>query len=365
MDFIDQLKQLATRADQLKDKIATEEATKTSLILPFFQLLGYDVFNPMEFVPEYTADVGIKKGERVDYAILQEEKPVILIEAKWCGEALESHDSQLFRYFGTTPAKFAILTNGLTYRFYTDLDESNKMDLVPFMEFDIQNIKEEFVPELKKFQKSNLDIDAIFSSASDLKYSNAIKQLLTKQLNSPEDAFINYLLSEVYTGRHTQPIIDKFRDIVKRALTQWVNNILNEKFQNAMQNAKQESTVEDQVAATETIESGNETTENSKIVTSLAELEAYVIVKTILHENVNTDCITYKDTESYLGILYNGNTRKWICRLFLEGAKKSVVFPDTENANGTRYYIDGVNDLYQYKEKLLDSVNRFMQTESN
>jgi predicted type IV restriction endonuclease len=235
MDFIDQLKQLATRADQLKDKINTEEATKTSLILPFFQLLGYDVFNPMEFVPEYTADVGIKKGERVDYAILIDEKPVILIEAKWCGEKLESHDSQLFRYFGTSPAKFAILTNGLIYRFYTDLDESNKMDLVPFMEFDILDIKEELVPELKKFQKATLDIEAIFSSASDLKYSNSIKQVLSKQFNSPDDAFVNYILSEVYAGRHTQPIIEKFKDIVKRSFSQWVTNILNEKFQTAIE----------------------------------------------------------------------------------------------------------------------------------
>lgn len=61
MDFIDQLKQFAKRVDTLKDSIQTEEATKTAIIMPFFSMLGYDVFNPQEFVPEYTADVGIKR----------------------------------------------------------------------------------------------------------------------------------------------------------------------------------------------------------------------------------------------------------------------------------------------------------------
>lgn len=95
--------------------------------MPFFSLLGYDVFDPHEFIPEFTADVGIKKGEKVDYAITKDGKPIILIEAKWCGDNLEKHGSQLFRYFGTTSAKFGILTNGIIYKFYTDLDESNKM----------------------------------------------------------------------------------------------------------------------------------------------------------------------------------------------------------------------------------------------
>lgn len=121
MDFIDQVKQFAKRVEGMKDTIQTEEATKTSIIMPFFSLLGYDVFNPNEFIPEFTADVGIKKGEKVDYAILSDGSPVILIECKWIGEPLEKHDSQLFRYFGTSKAKFAILTNGLIYRFYTDL----------------------------------------------------------------------------------------------------------------------------------------------------------------------------------------------------------------------------------------------------
>lgn len=177
MDFADQVKILSKRVDTLKNQIQTEEATKTSFIMPFFQLLGYDVFNPLEFVPEYTADVGIKKGEKVDYAILNDGEPVILVEAKWCGESLDKHGGQLFRYFGTTKAKFGILTNGFEYRFFTDLDEQNKMDQKPFFVFDITQIKEQDITELKKFHKASFDIDAVFSAAEDLKYSNQVKQL--------------------------------------------------------------------------------------------------------------------------------------------------------------------------------------------
>ncbi|EGP5463963.1 endonuclease, partial [Enterococcus faecium] len=173
--FQDTLKQLGKRVVELKDSIGTEEATKTSLIMPFFAALGYDLFNPTEFVPEFTADVGIKKGEKVDYAIVLEGQPTILIEAKSINEQLTKHDSQLFRYFGTTVSKFGILTNGEEYKFFTDLDEPNKMDLTPFLTVNITKIKDSQIPELAKFHKDNFDVDKITSSAAELKYLNSLK----------------------------------------------------------------------------------------------------------------------------------------------------------------------------------------------
>lgn len=189
MGFNEDLKQLAERVVSLRESISTEEATKMSMILPFFQLLGYDVFNPSEFCPEYTADIGVKKGEKVDYAILIDNTPQILIECKWCGESLSKHGSQLFRYFGTSQAKFGILTNGLTYQFFTDLDEVNKMDLTPFLEIHLDNLKDAQINELKKFSKEIFDKDSIFSTASDLKYSSLIKNLLASDIEEPSDDF--------------------------------------------------------------------------------------------------------------------------------------------------------------------------------
>ena len=222
MGFNEDLKSFAERIIPLKDTISTEEATKMSMIIPFFQLLGYDVFNPSEFCPEYTADVGIKKGEKVDYAILINNQPEILIECKWCGESLTKHGSQLFRYFSTSPAKFAILTNGLTYQFFTDLDEANKMDLTPFLEINIDNLKDAQINELKKFSKEVFDKDNIFSTASELKYSTLIKGLLSQDLDAPSDDFIRYVLSGVYDGPKTQKVIDKFKPIVKKSFNGFI-----------------------------------------------------------------------------------------------------------------------------------------------
>ena len=214
MDFTEEIKQFAQRVTTMTPSITNEESTKMSMIIPFFQLLGYDVFNPNEFYPEYTADIGIKKGEKVDYAILNNGSPEILIECKWCGESLTKHDSQLFRYFATCPAKFAILTNGLRYKFYTDLDEANKMDMTPFLEIDMANLRDTSVNALKKFCKDSFDKDSIFSVASELKYSSLIKDWLRKQSTEISDDFAKTILSDIYDGLKTQKIIDKFKGLL-------------------------------------------------------------------------------------------------------------------------------------------------------
>ena len=234
MEFIDTIKQLSQRIATLKDSIQTEEATKTSFVMPFFQALGYDIFNPMEFCPEYTADVGIKKGEKVDYAIIINNEPIILIECKSCSESLDKHGSQLFRYFSTSSAKFGILTNGIVYRFYTDLDEANKMDLVPFLEINMLDLKENLVNELKKFSKQIFDKDKILSTASDLKYSNLIKEYLKKLLDDPTDDYVRFILNEVYDGLKSQKVIDKFKPIVKKSCNTFINDIVNQKISSAL-----------------------------------------------------------------------------------------------------------------------------------
>ena len=234
MDFIDQLKQFSKRVESMKDSIQTEEATKTAIIMPFFSMLGYDVFNPQEFVPEFTADVGIKKGEKVDYAIIRDGQPVILIECKSISENLDRHDSQLFRYFGTTTAKFAILTNGIIYRFYTDLDSPNKMDDDPFLTINILDVRENQVPELKKFSKSVFDIDSIFSTASELKYVHEFKHVFTEQLDTPADDFIRFFLQGCYSGPKTQNVIEKFRPDLRKALNDLISEMMNDKIKTAL-----------------------------------------------------------------------------------------------------------------------------------
>ncbi len=349
--FQDSLKQLGKRVVELKDSIGTEEATKTSLIMPFFVALGYDLFNPTEFVPEFTADVGIKKGEKVDYAIVLDGQPTILIEAKSINEKLTKHDSQLFRYFGTTTSKFGILTNGEEYKFFTDLDEPNKMDLTPFLTINITKIKDSQLPELAKFHKDNFDVDKITSSAAELKYLNSLKAYLSSELNEPTENFVKYLLGEIYDGMKTKQTIEKFKPIIKKGLNQFIAERVNDKLSAAL---KTSVSVEDN----ETKSESNTTDEtDSEIVTTNEELEAYTICKVVLKDTIPLDRLFYRDNRSYFNILLDDNIRKWILRVRFNTNGMKIELNDE---NHTVYELNEPIDIYNYSNQIIDVVNKFL-----
>lgn len=349
--FTKQLKELGKRVIKLKDNITTEEATKTSFIMPFFQILGYDIFNPLEFVPEFTADVGIKKGEKVDYAIIIDDAPAILIEAKSINEKLEKHDSQLFRYFATTSAKFGILTNGIEYRFYTDLDENNKMDSVPFFTIDITKIKDLQIAELAKFHKENYDIDNISSTASELKYLNILKSFLTEQLDKPSESFVKYILSEIYGGTKTKMVVDKFTPLIAKGFTQLVGEKVNEKLSAALNTPVA-------VDVTPSVEVNDKNSdEPSDIVTTPEELEAYTTVKLLLKNVVDPTRVFYRDNRSYFNILLDDNIRKWIVRIYINNRIKLVLNDEVR----TQFEVDSPLDITEHAELLVEIVNKFLQ----
>lgn len=339
----EKIKSFIERVVAMKDNILTEEATKTSLIMPFFAMLGYDVFNPMEFVPEFTADVGIKKGEKVDYSIILNNEPTILIEAKSVNEKLEKHDSQLFRYFGATKAKFAILTNGIIYEFFTDLDEPNIMDSTPFLTIDLLDMRDSDINELKKFEKTAFDISNILNTASDLKYCGLIKQTLKKEFSSPTDDFVKLILSTgIYEGRFTQSVIDKFKPIVKKSVAQYINDLLNDKIKNAL-NINDSNAPEGEI-----VEELQESEEVDGIVTTEEELQSFYIIKSILCDTVDIKRVTYKDTINYFGILIDGKVTRWICRVYLKEKVKYIIVPnDKENI---KYNINEIDDLYKLSD---------------
>lgn len=355
-DFPEVIKALSKRVHKIKDNILTEEATKTSVIMPFFQSLNYDVFNPEEFLPEFVADVGIKKGEKVDYAIMKNGDPLILIEAKSIHEPLEKHDSQLFRYFGTTKAKFAILTNGAIYRFYTDLEEQNKMDDTPFFEFNLLDIRDNQILELYKFRRDNFDVENILTTASELKYTNEIKLFLTKQWENPSDEFVSFILADIYPGKKTKQVLEKFNGVVKKSLKQFVNDALNDKLKAALANTNADAEID----SDKNINSGKEVaaTEEPQIVTTQEELEGYVTVKLLLHNVIEPDRVNYRDNMSYFNVLLDNNIRKWICRLGLDRhSNKWVQFNDEDK---TTVNINSVSDIIDHKDKIVEVTKRFL-----
>ncbi|CAD5898835.1 MAG: type I restriction endonuclease [Bacilli bacterium] len=350
--FKEDLKFLSNRVSTLKESIGTEEATKTSLIMPFFQLLGYDVFNPTEFVPEFTADVGIKKGEKVDYAIILDSIPVMLVEAKSINEKLTKHDSQLFRYFGTTTSRFGILTNGEEYKFFTDLDEPNKMDSTPFLTINLTNLKENQIPEIAKFHKENFDIDTITSSASELKYLNNLKSFLSEQLESPSDEFVKYFVSEIFEGLKTKTTLDRFSPIIKKGLNQFITEKVNEKLSAALNTSVSVKDVPE-------IKEDIPTVENDGIVTTAEELEAYTIVKLMLKDTLPLERITYRDNRSYFNILLDDNIRKWIVRIYVytSTTRIKIVLNDADKSS---YDIAGPIEISSYANELVSIVNDFI-----
>lgn len=355
MDFQDQIKQLAARVDKMLPQIHTEEATKNALIMPFIQILGYDVFNPMEVCPEFTADLGIKKGEKVDYAIFLDEKPIILIECKHHNEKLDPHNSQLFRYFHVSDAKFGLLTNGKHYRFYTDINETNKMDEKPFFEFDITQAKEAEVEELKKFHRSYYNEDEIFNVATDLKYSREIKVILNQEFKNPSQTFVKHFVRQVYDGIATQKVLDQFTEIVKKTLNIWISDMINERLKTALN--KNDS--EQELAVEELAKPTNGYSPEPEIVTTEEEKEGFLIVKSILRQKLSPERITHRDAKSYFAILFDDNNRKPLCRLRFNTKNKQIGLFDTEK-NETRYPIETLDDIYQYSVQLLNTVDHYL-----
>jgi hypothetical protein len=354
MEFQDNIKALSERFARMKDDINTEEATKNAFIMPFLAALGYDVFNPLEVVPEFIADLGIKKGEKVDYCIKKDGQPIIIIECKHWREKLDPHNSQLFRYFHVTSTRFAILTNGLQYRFYTDLMEPNKMDEKPFWEFSMLELNDLVVHELTKFTKAAFNVEQIISNASELKYTRGVKEILAGELREPSADFVRFLAKQVYSGVLTAKALEQFTGIVRKSSQQLVNEMISERLKSAL--AKENEVVQIQAAEAEAEEeslaANGPRTEFTEI-----EREAFLIVKTILRPVVDATRIMHRDTISYLNVLLDDNNRKTICRLWLNGSKWYIGFMDADKREA-RYDLPNLDSIYNYTDKLKEAIEK-------
>lgn len=357
MDFKDQFKQLAERVSNLKEQILTEEATKNAFIMPFIQLLGYDVFNPLEVVPEMDCDISKKKGEKIDYAIMKDGEPVMLIECKHWKQDLNLHDTQLARYFVSSKARFGVLTNGITYRFYTDLEKANIMDKLPFLEIDIERAKDAQIEELKKFHKSYFEVDNILSSASELKYMSELRNVIKAEFQSPTPDFVKFLAKRVYSGTITQKIHDQFSDLVKRSISLYINDVISDRLNVAIQSTEEKEIKKDiQTEISQDIESSDD---DNKIITTEEELEGFYIVKSILRQFIDADRITYRDVQSYFGILIDDNNRKAVCRLYFNSSKKyiGIFAPDKTES---RHLISSLDEIYSYQDELKNAVSKYV-----
>jgi predicted type IV restriction endonuclease len=353
MDFKDQIKQLGERVVKLKDQIQTEEATKNAFIMPFIQTLGYDVFNPTEVVPEFISDIGLKKGEKIDYAIFKDGSPTILIECKHWAQNLNVHDGQLLRYFHVSKAKFGLLTNGIVYRFYSDLVAANKMDEKPFLEFNINEIKDNQIEELKKFHKTVFDAESITNTASELKFTNELKQLIQQELINPTPDFVKHFARQVYPSVVTAKVLEQFTNLTKKSIQQHISDLITERLKTALTKEDEETKKQEAVQELERAK-----LDEVKVFTTEEELEGFMIVKTILRQKISATRISYRDAQSYFAILLDDNNRKTICRLYLNGSKKFFVTLDDQKKE-VKNEINSLDDIFNYSETLLRIVDNY------
>ena len=358
MDLLERVRELSNRARKRLERVETEEATKTALVMPFInQVLGYNVFDPSEVVPEFTADVGTKRGEKVDYAILQDDLPVILFECKRYGTALDrEHASQLYRYFSVTQARFGVLTDGILYRFFSDLEEPNKMDNRPFFELDLLDFNDSEIEELRRFTKASFDLEQILSNAKDLKYTREIKRLLANEWANPSEDLARYFAGQIYDGRQTKSVIDQFLRVTKKALIQFLNERVNDRLKSALQGAQEQEEVSEEPKTEEEAEQRDE--ESRGIVTTYDELQGYFVVKAIVSQNISSARVAIRDTKSYCGVLLDDNNRKPICRLYFNGDQKYLGLLD-ENKDVERIAIESTDDIFQYADQLRNTVERY------
>ena len=349
-ELLDRLKKQSLRVQRHLESVQTEEATKTALVLPFVaEVLGYNVFDPTEVVPEFTADVGTKRGEKVDYAIMQDGTPILLIECKHYGDDLGSDArSQLHRYFSVTEAKVAVLTDGVRYRFFSDVDAPNKMDSRPFYEFDLRSVDENDAKEINRFTKSSFDADALQEQAQDLKYTREVLHLIDQEWSDPSPGFVRFFSKQVYPRPHTKKVVAQFTEIVQRALRQFLRSRLEASLTRMLDDDSEETTGEEAAEAPGPVHTTDE------------EWQGFYAVQAILSRDIDPDRVHMRDVKSYCGILLDDTNRQPICRLHFNNLDNKYLALFGENKEQRMVPIKSIGDIFDYADEIRAAANRYL-----
>lgn len=351
----DRVREVSGRIAKRLDSVKTEEATKTALVLPFItHVLGFNVFDPDEVVPEFTADVGTKKGEKVDYAIVRNGSPIMLFECKHYGVELSKEPaSQLYRYFSVTDARLGVLTDGVTYRFYSDIDEPNKMDQRPFLELNMLEAESIDADELKRFTKPAFDLDKILDTSKDLKYTREVLRLLASEWANPSEALVRHFASQVYDGVKTRAVIEQFERATRKAMHQFLTRKIGDRLKSALSSADEE-----EPPASEENAQAAEEPEND-IVTTEDELRRYYAVTAMLAPDVAADRVILRDSKSRCSIVLD-HSKQTICRLYFNSPQKKLglVGPEWKEE---KVAIEDVNDIFTHTARIRETARRYLE----
>ncbi|OBW92977.1 type I restriction endonuclease [Gallibacterium salpingitidis] len=307
----------------------TEETTKQALILPLLDILGFSPYDPTKVKAEYQADfVGVKNGERVDYALFCHGVPVMFIEAKSYSEDLNNHSPQLSRYFNATPeVAVSAITNGREWRFFTDLKEKNIMDNTPFLKIKLDSIDSVKIDQLMQFCHDAFQPEALRTLAEESVYLSAFTKTISESLKNVDLDFVRFVASKSNIGRQlNQKFLETIAPIVKNAVEKAVSDMVLSGLSIAsnLHFSKEEEITEENEENIIDEKADIIDPNNEKIVTTYTERLLFDLIKKIVGDEID---IVSKDTESYFSILYQGKTNRWLVRYFDNKQRPSIQLP--------------------------------------
>jgi hypothetical protein len=245
-----------------------------------------------------------------------------------------------------TDARVAVLTNGVVYDFYSDVDKPNKMDEKPFFSFNLENQKPHDLKTLESFRKNSFDVSKIIQEAGNLKIQNLLRKEIEKEFSSPSDEFIRLLASRVHQGNVTQAVKERFSKLVANSLTMFVRDLVNERLASAINASNANGAVEE---ATDDVPTPEE------IITTQEELSGFHIVQAISSRVVDPKRVVMRDQQSYCGVLLDDTNRKPIVRMHFNGLTKKYV-GTFKGKDETKHLISEVTQIYQLEPLILDRL---------
>jgi len=303
-------------------ELCTNEAqTRKFLIEPFFIMLNYV---STDLIPEYNADFGDRISQKIDYAIILNKKDTILIEAKKQTSKLSDKEAgQLNGYFNNTKnSKLAILTNGIEYRFYSDVVEPNIIDNKPFFQFNLSNYSEKDIESLIRFDKRFIKIKEIIESAQEIIFAESFEDSLFKELNVPSKDLLKII--------HRNMLFKtKFNDETQGKMISLINSSLLK--------CLYDKKVLDEASSN-----------SLGVITTELEIQAYHTIRTLLIQNkkIPNERISYKDFKSFFNISVDDSSKKVICKLVFNGKSMKITIENNE------YILEHIDDLLKYKNEL-------------
>lgn len=326
---------LSEQISNIKGKVKNEEATKQSMILPFLDILGYNIFNPDEVMPEVPCDI-TNKGDRIDYIICKNNTPAILLECKDWRQNLYNHVGQLRKYYVASEARFAILSNGIKYLFFSDHDKANIMDEKPFYSLDITALTDDDIVFLSGFRKDSFNAMQLLSKSQDIKYRDAIMANLMRELAKPSKSLVSLLTSDFYKGKMHESVYNKLSRIVKDCLEQIIREdlLIDD---NVVKKGEKEKEIQ-----------SNYTEDECKVIKIVLEW---------LHKFESDEFKIYvrKVSNGYIRFCYNN---KWwnICSIKIrpkfEDKLCVKISRDSTSSNCKEYYVANLENLETVRQKI-------------